>query len=137
MLLKGRPPGIDDRPAATKHGFEHLDPSALSVLRWLHANKVEFVLVGPVAEALRGRMAARGPASIVPAPYRRNLERLARALDSADATIRLDGAGVDRGTDTAPTKPTAGKPARKQPLALRRGRPHPRHRGATGGGARY
>ncbi len=121
MLLKRRPPSIDDRPTATKQGFEHLDPSALAVLRWLHANKIEFVLLGPVAEALRGRMAARGTVSIVPAPYRRNLERLARALDGANATIRLDGAGIDGGTDTTPTKITAEKLARGQLWTFRCG----------------
>jgi hypothetical protein len=121
MLLKRRSPQIDDRPAATKHGFEHLDPSAVAVLKWLHANKVEFVLVGPVAEALRGRTAAHGPVSIVPAPYRRNLERLVRALDGANATIRLDGAGIDGGTDTTPTKLTAEKLARGQLWTLRCG----------------
>jgi hypothetical protein len=121
MLLKRRPPRIDDRPTATKQGFEHLDASALAVLRWLHANRVEFVLVGPVAEALRGRTAAHGPVSIVPAPYRRNLERLARALDSAHATIRLDGAGLDGGADTTPTKVTAEKLARGQLWTLRCG----------------
>jgi hypothetical protein len=121
MLLKRRPPGIDTRPAATKHGFEHLDPSALAVLRWLHANRVEFVLVGPVAESVRGRSSARGPVSIVPAPYRRNLERLARALDSAHATIRTDGAGIDGTADTTPTKMTAEKLARGQLWTLRCG----------------
>lgn len=121
MLLKRRPPRIDDRPAATKHGFSHVDPSALSVLRWLHANRVEFVLVGPVAEALRGRSGARGPVAIIPAPYRRNLERLARALEAARACIRLDGAGITGEADTTPTKLTAEKLARGQLWTLRCG----------------
>lgn len=121
MLLKRRPPRIDDRPAETRNGFEHLDASALVILRWLKANRVEFVLVGAVAEAIRGRTSARGPVSIVPAPYRRNLERLARALDSAHASIRLDGAGITGEADTTPTKLTAEKLARGQLWTLRCG----------------
>ena len=121
MLLKRRPPRIEDRPVDTTKGFEHLDRSAVAVLRWLTANKVEFVLVGPVAEAIRGRTGVAGPVSIVPAPYRRNLERLARALDSAQAAIRLDGAGIDGETDTTPTKLTAEKLARGQTWTLRCG----------------
>jgi hypothetical protein len=121
MLLKRRPPSIDDRPAQTRDGFEHLDPAALAVLRWLKANRVEFVLVGPIAEAIRGRSAAQGPVSIVPAPYRRNFERLARALDSAHAAIRLDGAGITGEADTTPTKLTGEKLARGQTWTLRCG----------------
>jgi hypothetical protein len=121
MLLKRRPPRIENRPEETRKGFEHLDTAAIAVLRWLKANKVEFVLVGPVAEAIRGRAGARGPVSIVPAPYRRNLERLAQALDSAGACIRLDGAGITGEADTTPTKMTAEKLARGQLWTLRCG----------------
>jgi hypothetical protein len=121
MLLKRHPPRIDNRPPATRKGFEHLSPSALSVLRWLKANQVEFVLVGSVAEAIRGRGDAQGPVAIVPAPYRRNLERLARALDSAHACIRLDGAGITGEADTTPTKLTAEKLARGHLWTLRCG----------------
>ncbi len=121
MLLKRRPPRIDNRPVETEKGFEYLDPSALSVLRWLRANRVEFVLVGAVAEAIRGHRGATGPVSIVLAPYRRNLERLARALASADACIRLDGAGITGEADTTPTKLTAEKLARDQLWTLRCG----------------
>jgi hypothetical protein len=121
MLLKRRTPRIENRPADTRKGFEHLDDDAVAVLRWLKANRVEFVLVGPVAGAIRGRTGERGPVSIVPAPYRRNLERLARALDSADACIRLDGAGIGGEADTTPTKLTAEKLARGQLWTLRCG----------------
>ena len=121
MLLKRRPPRIENRPVETRKGFEHLDLDALAVLRWLKANKVEFVLVGQVAEAIRGRIGVRGPVSIVPAPYRRNLERLARALDSADACIRLDGAGITGEADTTPTRLTGEKLARGQLWTLRCG----------------
>jgi hypothetical protein len=121
MLLKRRPPRIDNRLVETNNGFEHLGSSALSVLTWLKANRVDFVLVGLTAEAIRGRAGARGPVSIVPAPYRRNLERLARALDSADACIRLDGAGITGEADTTPTKLTAEKLARGHLWTLRCG----------------
>jgi hypothetical protein len=134
MLLKRRPPRIDNRPPATRKGFEHLSPSALSVLRWLKANQVDFVLVGPVAEAVRGRTDATGAVAIVTAPYRRNLERLARALDSASACIRLDGAGITGDADTTPTKLTAEKLARGHLWTLRCGAHdldvEPHHEGA-------
>lgn len=121
MLLKRRPPRIESRPTETRKGFEHLDTGALAVLRWLKANRVEFVLVGPVGAAIRGDTRERGPVAIVPAPYRRNLERLARALDSAGACIRLDGAGISGEADMTPTKMTAEKLARGQLWTLRCG----------------
>jgi hypothetical protein len=77
------------------------------------------VLVGPVAEAICGRGDAPGAVSIVPAPYGRNLERLARALDGAHACIRLDGAGITGEADTTPTKLTAEKLARGHLWTLR------------------
>jgi hypothetical protein len=121
MLLKRRTPRLDARPTETRQGFEHLDDTALAVLRWLKANRVEFILVGSVAAAIRGRTDGRGPVAIVPAPYRRNLERLARALDSAHACIRLDAATVNGEADTTPTKLTAEKLARGQLWTLRCG----------------
>lgn len=121
MLLKRRTPRIESRPADTREGFEHLDPGAIAVLRWLKANHIEFVLVGPVAALIRGEAHDSGPVAIVPAPYRRNLERLAGALDSARACIRLDGAGISGETDTTPTKLTAEKLARGQLWTLRCG----------------
>ncbi|HEY2657081.1 MAG TPA: hypothetical protein VGI55_14920, partial [Solirubrobacteraceae bacterium] len=68
MLLKRRPPRIQTTPASTNQGYEHLDPAALAVLRWLKANRVDFVLVGPVAAAIRGQATESGPVAIVPAP---------------------------------------------------------------------
>lgn len=91
MLLKRHVPRIDERPPDPGEGFEHLDPDALAVLRWLIAARVEFVLVGPVAEALRGHSGARGAVAIVPAPYRRNLERLERALELERVYARVEG----------------------------------------------
>jgi hypothetical protein len=121
MLLKRRIPRIEDTPADARQGFEHLDQSAIAVLRWLKANHIEFVLVGPVAAAIRGLDADDGPVAIVAAPYRRNLERLAGALDRARACIRLDAAGIRGETDMTPTRLTAERLARGQLWTLRCG----------------
>ena len=94
MLRKRRYPQIEMRPARPAPGFEHIAGESIAVLTWLRANQVEFVLVGPVAEAVRGGAGANGPVAIVPAPYRRNYERLSRALDAANARPRQHG-GAD------------------------------------------
>jgi hypothetical protein len=103
MLLRRRSPQIDTRPIRPAQGFEHLTGETLTVLRWLKANQVEFVLVGPVAEAIRGGTAGPGPVAIVPAPYRRNFERLWRALDGAQAKPRPDS-GAKELRETRPAK---------------------------------
>jgi hypothetical protein len=96
MLLKRRLPHIDTtRPIEISRGFEHLDKNALAVLRWLKEHRVEFVLVGAVAEAVHSRSNTSLPVAIVPAPHQRNLERLARALNSAEARMRDDGEAPD------------------------------------------
>ncbi len=122
MLLRHRPPRIDPRPANTSKGFEHLDESWIAVLRWLLASRVEFVLVGPVARAVRGERGSRGPVSIVPAPYGRNLDRLARTLWSAHARMRVDtGAEGESATKTIPIKLTVEKLVCGQHWTLRCG----------------
>lgn len=78
------------------------------MLGWLQANRVEYVLVGPAADAIRGNAAAKGPVAIVPAPYVRNLERLSRALWSAHARLRVEGPAAP-GQETLPVKLTAEK----------------------------
>ena len=83
-------------PAQPAPGYEHLAGESVAVLSWLQANQVEFVLVGPVAEAVRGGAGSTGPVAIVPAPYRRNHERLSRALDAANARPRENGAEAAR-----------------------------------------
>lgn len=111
MLLRRRPPRIDTRPIRPAEGFEHLPGEAIAVIKWLKANQVEFVLVGPVAEAIRNPVgdAAPGPVAIVPAPYRRNHERLSRALDVAHARPRPDG-GARESRETLIAKAPAERP---------------------------
>jgi len=121
MLRKRQAPRIDPSPPTPDEGFEHLDQAALAVLRWLLAARVEFVLVGPVAEALRGRGESRGPVAIVPAPYRRNLERLARALQSERVRNRAEGAGPGGEADLTATRLTAEMLGRGQLRTLRVG----------------
>jgi hypothetical protein len=105
MLLRHRPPKIDDsRPAQITPGLEHLRSEWIAVVRWLRESQVEFVLVGQVAGAIRGDASASGPVAIVPAPYGRNFDRLARALWGSHARLRVDGEA-----DSAPVKLTAEK----------------------------
>jgi hypothetical protein len=99
MLLRHRPPAIDSQPGTTSESYAHLSVKSITVLRWLKANGVEHVLVGPVADAIRGGTAISGPVSIVPAPYGRNYGRLSRALWSEHARLRVDGEA-----DTVPIK---------------------------------
>jgi hypothetical protein len=122
MLLRNRPPQIETLPATATSGFEHLAPSAIAVLRWLSANRVDFVLVGPVARSIRGDGAADGPVAIVPAPYGRNLDRLARALNSAHARMRLEREQTgSRPNEGMPVRLTAEKLLSAQRWALRCG----------------
>ena len=121
MLLRHRPPRIDRNPVDVSEGFEHLDEKSIAVLRWLLASRVEFVLVGPVARAIRGERGSHGPVSIVPAPYGRNLDRLARALWSAHARLRVEPGEDPSGSDTVPVKLTAEKLVRGERWMLRCG----------------
>jgi hypothetical protein len=102
-MLFNRPPRIEHRSPNPSKGQEHLRPSWIAILRWLEAHKVEYVLVGAVAEAVRGDIHADGPVAVVPAPYRRNLERLARALTKAHARLRVD-TGAESGADASTLK---------------------------------
>jgi hypothetical protein len=122
MLLRNRAPSIDSRPVTSTKGYEHVAPSAISVLHWLNANRVDYVLVGPVARAIRGDTIAAGPVAIVPAPYGRNLDRLARALWSAHAKLRIDADLHGLGTgETVPVKLSAEKLVRAERWTLRCG----------------
>jgi hypothetical protein len=100
MLLKHRPPKIKSDPVDLREGLGHLEQKPMAVLRWLNANKVDYVVVGPVARAVHGDVDTRGAVAIVPAPYGRNYERLCTALVAAHAGLRTEGAG--RGTVSRP-----------------------------------
>lgn len=123
MLLKHRSPGIDATSVQPRAGLEHLDRKSISVLRWLNANHVDYVLVGPVARAIRGDHAATGPVAIVPAPYSRNWDRLTRALVDEHAGLRSDRGlpgSAERG-DAVTVKLTPDKLARGRRWMLRFG----------------
>lgn len=107
MLRKSRQSQIDASPGPSAEGYEHLASESIAMLAWLKANQVEFVLVGPVAEAIRGGAGAAGPVAIVLAPYGRNFERLARALASVRASLRSEP-GAGEAAQAAPSKITAG-----------------------------
>jgi hypothetical protein len=123
MLLKHRSPGIDAKSVQPRAGLEHLDRKSIAVLRWLNASHVDYVVVGPVAHAIRGDQAAKGPVAIVPAPYSRNWDRLTRALIAEHAGLRSDrslmGSG-ERG-DAVSVKLTPDKLARGRRWMLRFG----------------
>jgi hypothetical protein len=114
MLLKHRPPGIESHPVVLRKGLEHVDQKSVSILRWLVANKVDFVVVGPVAHALRGDLNAVGPVAIVPAPYGRNMARLCNALVAEHAGLRTDRTrfGTSGGQEAVAVKLTPDKLAR-------------------------
>jgi hypothetical protein len=111
MLLNRRAPGIDSRPVESVAGLEHLRAENVAVLRWLAQNRVEYVVVGPIARAIRGDTSAGGPVAIVPAPYGRNLDRLCRALSSAHARRIVEGGAraEDGEPETTPIKMTPEK----------------------------
>ncbi|MEO6857534.1 MAG: hypothetical protein ABI323_02970 [Solirubrobacteraceae bacterium] len=123
MLLKRRPPAISTEAPELLAGFEHLEPSAIAVLRWLNENKIDYVLVGPVARAIRGEAGATGPVGIVPAPYGRNWERLCTALIAERAGLRGEQSVRGSGATpvATPVKLTAEKLARGRRWLLRCG----------------
>jgi hypothetical protein len=119
MLLKHRPPDIDSSPVTLHQGFSHLNQGWLALIRWLNANKVDYVLIGSPALAIRGEITARGPVAIVPAPYGRNFDRLATVLLAQRAGLRSDRVvGSDRGVPV-PVKLSADKLARGRRWLLR------------------
>jgi hypothetical protein len=94
MLQRRHHPRLEDLNTEPLPAFGHLDRDAVSMLAWLRAARVEFVLVGPVAAAIRGPAGRPGPVAIVPAPYSRNYERLAEVLGAEHAHARLAGGSV-------------------------------------------
>ena len=124
MLLRNRASQIEAHSADAARGFEHIDSSAVAVINWLNSNRIDFVLVGPVANAIRGDTSARGPVAIVPAPYGRNLDRLARALTAAHARLRPASSRAtppDLPTETVAVKLDADKLLRSDRWPLRCG----------------
>ncbi len=69
-------------------GYDHLSPQALSALHWLDRERIDYVVVGALANAIRLRAGTGLPTTIVPAPYGRNLDRVTGALASVKAAIR-------------------------------------------------
>jgi hypothetical protein len=64
------------------------DFDPVSVLRVLHDHEVDFVVVGGIAARLRGAPLLTQDVDVTPATDRRNLERLAAALEDLDARLR-------------------------------------------------
>lgn len=122
MLLKHRPPRIKSEPVELRTGLQHLDQNSIAILRWLNANKIDYVVIGAAARAIRGDVGARGHVAIVPAPYSRNFERLCAALVAARAGLRaeLGAPGVAR-PSAIPVKLTADKLSRGRRWLLRFG----------------
>jgi hypothetical protein len=123
MLLRHRLPDVDDTPVTLSPGLEHLDQGSVAVLRWLNANKIDYVLVGPVARAIRGEAGTAGPVAIVPAPYGRNWERLCIALTAQRAGLRSESAVRGPGSIpvATPVKLTVEKLSRGRRWLLRFG----------------
>jgi hypothetical protein len=123
MLLRNRAPSIDVVAVTAAEGFEHLPASSIAVMQWLTVSGVDYVLVGAMARAIRGEAGVSGPVDIVPAPYGRNLDRLALALTAVRAHQRSGGALIGSGpiTSTAALKLTAGELVRSERWQLRCG----------------
>jgi hypothetical protein len=123
MVLRNRLPALENAPVPGAKTFEPMADSAIVMIGWLNANRVDYVVVGSVARIAHGEPSAHGPVVIVPAPYGRNLDRLARALSSARARVRLHGelSGLGAGpygAQSAPAKLSAEKFVGAERLAL-------------------
>jgi hypothetical protein len=109
MLLKRTPPpAVAAQQIKPSPGFQHIDRRALATLGWLRDHRVEFVLTGPVAEAVHSRSASEGTVAIVPAPYRRNLERLVKGLSAAEVRLRNDRPTPDGASATVTVENLTG-----------------------------
>jgi len=76
-----------------------LDPDLLMTLQVLETHRVEFVLVGDVADAIYNHGGFVSGVTIVPGGYGRNAERLMHALDEIDAELGSAGRPDPRGLD--------------------------------------
>jgi hypothetical protein len=119
MLLRNRLPSIDSTAVSAAKGYEHVAASSIAVMRWLNESGVDYVLVGPVARAIRGDASARGPVDIVPAPYGRNLDRLANALNAVGVRERTHGELIGAARGGHQLKLTAQMLIRSDRWALR------------------
>ena len=76
-----------------------LDPDLLATLQALATHRVEFVLVGDVANAIYNHGGIVSGVAIVPGGYGRNVERLYGALESMNAELGIAGRPDPRGLD--------------------------------------
>ena len=76
-----------------------LDPDLLMILQVLETHRVEFVLVGDVADAIYNHGGLVSGVAIVPGGYGRNVERLMTALHAMDAELGIAGRPDARGLD--------------------------------------
>jgi hypothetical protein len=76
-----------------------LDPDLIMTLRTLETHRVEFVLVGDVAEAIYNHGGFVSGVAIVPGGYGRNVERLMQALHALNAELGIAGRPDPRGLD--------------------------------------
>jgi hypothetical protein len=76
-----------------------LDPDLLATLQTLETHRVEFVLVGDVAEAIYNHGGFVSGVAIVPGGYARNVERLSNALQTMNADLGIAGRPDPRGLD--------------------------------------
>jgi hypothetical protein len=76
-----------------------LDPDLLMILQVLETHRVEFVLVGDVADAIYNHGGFVAGVAIVPGGYGRNVERLMTALHAMNAELGIAGRPDPRGLD--------------------------------------
>ena len=76
-----------------------LDHTLVATLAALETHRVEFVLVGDVANAIYDHGAIVSAVAIVPGGYARNVERLAHALHTLNAELGIAGRPDPRGLD--------------------------------------
>lgn len=80
-----------------------LDPDVLSTLRALDDHRVEFVVIGDVADAIHdGGAGFVDTLAIVPSGYARNLERLSAAMVELEAELRVAGETQTLPVDISP-----------------------------------
>ena len=75
------------------------DPALIATLAGLESSRVEFVLVGDVANAIYDHGGFVSGVAIVPASYGRNVERLANALHMLRAELGIAGRPDPRDLD--------------------------------------